>query len=160
MIIPNISGILEEEILGFSDKEAIKIIKKILKTTNKMLKVKKKHYISYIFVNNEEIHKINNDYRKIDRPTDVISFAMIDEDEIYNKKIGPFPVELGDVFISYEKIIEQAKSYNHSTKREFAFLVTHGLLHLLGFDHLEKDDEEEMFSLQEEILNKVKILRS
>ena len=80
--------------------------------------------------------------------------------EMYNKKTGPFPVELGDVFISYEKIIEQAKSYNHSTKREFAFLVTHGLLHLLGFDHLEKNDEEEMFSLQEEILNKVKILRS
>ena len=85
---------------------------------------------------------------------------MIDNDDNYHKKTGPFPEELGDVFISYEKIVEQAKEYNHSKKREFAFLVTHGVLHLLGYDHLQADEEEEMTSLQEQILNKVKILRS
>ena len=160
MIKANISGILDKSILDFDDKEAIKTIKKILKTVSKLCNVRGKHYISYIFVNNQEIHEINKNYRNIDRPTDVISFAMIDNDENYHKKIGPFPEELGDVFISYEKIIEQANEYKHSKKREFAFLVTHGVLHLLGYDHMETSEEEEMISLQEEILNKVKILRS
>lgn len=160
MIKANISGRLDENILDFDENEAIKTIKKILKVVNKVCNVKGKHYISYLFVDNQEIHEINKNYRNIDRPTDVISFAMIDNDDNYHKKTGPFPEELGDVFISYEKIVEQAKEYNHSKKREFAFLVTHGVLHLLGYDHLQADEEEEMTSLQEQILNKVKILRS
>ena len=160
MIKANISGRLDKNILDFDENEAKKTIKKILKVVNKVCNVKGKHYISYLFVDNQEIHEINKNYRNIDRPTDVISFAMIDNDDNYHKKTGPFPEELGDVFISYEKIVEQAKEYKHSKKREFAFLVTHGVLHLLGYDHLQADEEEEMTSLQEQILNKVKILRS
>lgn len=160
MIKANISGLTDKSLLGFDFSEGKKIINKILKIVSKKNKVRGKHYISYIFIDNEEIHRINKNYRNIDRPTDVISFAMIDDDDLYNKKVGPFPEELGDVFISYEKIIEQAKKYGHSIKREFAFLVTHGILHLLGYDHIEEEDEKEMFAYQEEILTKIKILRS
>lgn len=160
MIKANISGMINKELLGFGELEAKKIIKKILRIVSKKNNVRGRHFISFIFVNNEEIHKINKDYRNIDRPTDVISFAMIDDDDLYVKKVGPFPEELGDVFISYDKVIEQAEKYGHSIKREFAFLVTHGILHLLGYDHIEEDDEHEMFSYQEEILTKIKILRS
>ncbi len=131
-----------------------RITKKILKTVNKTLKIKGKHYISYIIVDNEEIHKINLQYRSVDRPTDVITFALIDAEE--DKAI---PEELGDVFISWEKIIEQASEYKHSILREFSFLVTHGILHALGYDHQTKDDEQIMFALQDEILNKLKITR-
>jgi len=101
-----------------------------------------------IMVNNESIHKINKEYRGIDRPTDVITFALED-----NKQINiPDCRVLGDVYISYDKVLEQAKEYNHSKKREICFLGVHGLLHLLGYDHMNKEDEEKMFELQKELL--------
>lgn len=101
-----------------------------------------------IIVNDEKIHKINKEYRKIDRPTDVISFALED-----NKMIETPEVRLlGDIYISYDRVIMQAKEYDHSTKREICFLAVHGLLHLLGYDHLTKTDEDKMFGLQKELL--------
>lgn len=103
---------------------------------------------SIIIVDNNKIHEINKEYRGIDRPTDVISFAL-EEDEDYEVKERL----LGDIFISIDKVYEQAKEYNHSVKRELFFLVTHGFLHLLGYDHMKKEDEEIMFPLQEKILN-------
>lgn len=103
---------------------------------------------SVIIIDNERIHEINKEYRGIDRPTDVISFAL-EEDEDYEVKERL----LGDIFISIDKVYEQAKEYNHSVKRELFFLVTHGFLHLLGYDHMKKEDEEIMFPLQEKILN-------
>lgn len=103
---------------------------------------------SIIIVDNNKIHEINKEYRGIDRPTDVISFAL-EEDENYEVKERL----LGDIFISIDKVYEQAKEYNHSVKRELFFLVTHGFLHLLGYDHMKKEDEEIMFPLQEKILN-------
>ena len=109
---------------------------------------------SVIIVNNEKIHEINKQYRGIDRPTDVISFAL-EEDENYEVKERL----LGDIYISIDKVYEQAKEYNHSVKRELFFLVTHGFLHLLGYDHMEKDEEEEMFSLQEKILDSYGVKR-
>lgn len=109
---------------------------------------------SVIIVDNEKIHEINKQYRGIDRPTDVISFAL-EEDENYEVKMRL----LGDIYISIEKVYEQAKEYNHSVKRELFFLVTHGFLHLLGYDHMEKDEEEEMFSLQEKILDSYGVKR-
>ena len=108
-----------------------------------------------IFINNEEIQKINKEYRGIDRCTDVISFALEDDDS--------FPVTevkvLGDIYISVDKIISQAKEYGHSEKRECAFLAVHGLLHLLGYDHMAKKDEEIMFKKQEAILDGYGITR-
>lgn len=101
------------------------------------------------------IHKLNKEHRNIDRPTDVISFAFEDEVEgsiSINKNLN-IPRVLGEIFICIEKAKEQAESYKHSFEREMAFLFTHGLLHLLGYDHMNEDDEKVMFKLQDEILD-------
>ena len=110
--------------------------------------------MSIIIVDNKEIHKINKEYRGIDRETDVISFAL-EEGETIDEPVKT----LGDIYISIDKVYEQAKEYGHSVKRELFFLVTHGFLHLLGYDHMNKDDEEKMFSLQEEILDSYGVKR-
>ena len=99
-----------------------------------------------IFVNKDEIQRINREFRKIDKVTDVISFALIDDTEIVQTN------ELGDIFICVERAREQAKEYGHSESREFAFLAVHGYLHLCGFDHQTKEEEEVMFKKQEDIL--------
>jgi len=108
-----------------------------------------------IIVDNKRIHEINKEYRGIDRETDVISFAMEDNMDV---KYEDFRL-LGDIYISIDKCYSQADDYGHSNEREICFLATHGILHLLGYDHMEKDDEEEMFSLQEELLNGFDIKR-
>lgn len=110
---------------------------------------------SLTFVDNEKIQVINRDYRGIDRPTDVISFALeeMEEDEVPILPEEGEPRVLGDIIISIERTHEQAAEYNHSFERELGFLVIHGLLHLLGYDHQTKEEEEEMFGLQEKILS-------
>ena len=108
-----------------------------------------------IFVTSEKIHEINKEYRNVDRVTDVISFALEDSIEGYVEEIRM----LGDIYICVEKMKEQAELYNHSVLREMCFLTTHGLLHLLGYYHMEEDDEKVMFSLQEELLNEYGIKR-
>ena len=109
---------------------------------------------SIIFVTPEEIQKLNSEYRKIDRVTDVISFAIEDdEDKILDLRI------LGDIYICIDKMLEQAKEYGHSNKRELSFLTVHGLLHLLGYDHQTVEEEKEMFGLQDKILEEEKIVR-
>ena len=111
---------------------------------------------SVIIVDNKTIHKINKEYRNIDRETDVISFALEDD-----KTINDSPIRvLGDIYISIEKAKEQAKEYGHSLKRELCFLMTHGFLHLLGYDHMKKEDENIMFPLQEKILNEFGVGRN
>lgn len=110
---------------------------------------------SVIIVDNKRIHEINKEYRGIDRPTDVISFALEDNEEI---EFDHYRV-LGDIYISIDKVREQAKAYGHSEKRELAFLTIHGFLHLLGYDHMEPEDEKVMFGKQEEILNEFGITR-
>ena len=121
--------------------------------------VKKEHLENCLFniiiVDNDYIHKLNKEYRGIDRPTDVISFAL--EDEIDNIKLD-FRV-LGDIYISLDKTNEQAKLYNHSFLRELSFLTIHGLLHLLGYDHMNKEEEKIMFKKQEDLLNDFGITR-
>lgn len=109
-----------------------------------------------IFITNEEIHKINKEYRKVDRPTDVISFALEDNKDIEYKDFRL----LGDIYISVDRAIEQAREYNHSLKRELCFLSTHGILHLLGYDHQTKKEEEIMFTKQKELLEKYGIQRN
>ena len=109
---------------------------------------------SIIFVTPEEIQKLNSEYRKIDRVTDVISFPLEDdEDKILDLRI------LGDIYICIDKMLEQAKEYGHSNKRELSFLTVHGLLHLLGYDHQTVEEEKEMFGLQDKILEEEKIVR-
>ena len=120
----------------------------------KKLKIKKGIF-NIIFVTNEEIHKINKEYRKVDRVTDVISFALEDNKDIEYKDFRL----LGDIYIAIDVAYEQAIEYNHSREREVCFLATHGLLHLLGYDHLTEDEEKEMFGKQEELLNAYDIKR-
>ena len=125
----------------------------LLKKTLEHLSLNFEPFISVTIVDNAYIHEINKTYRHIDRPTDVISFAFLDDnpkrDELF--KSGQMVV-LGEIYISYEKAQEQALSYGHSLDRELKFLFVHGLLHLLGYDHMKKEDEEIMFRLQDEIL--------
>ena len=125
----------------------------VINRTLKELKVKNAIF-SIIFVSLDEIHELNKQYRGIDRPTDVISFALEDDDD----KIMDFRV-LGDIYICIDKMQEQALSYGHSNKRELSFLTVHGLLHLLGYDHQTKEEEELMFGLQEKILKEENICR-
>ena len=106
------------------------------------------------------IKEINRDYRGIDKETDVISFAFLDNDERRVEKLqNPGIVDLGEIYISLPKAISQAEEYGHSLKRELYFLFLHGLLHLLGYDHMKKEDELIMFNLQDEILNQLGVLR-
>lgn len=111
--------------------------------------------LDVIIVDNEYIHKINKEYRGVDRPTDVISFALEDEPDIkLDHRI------LGDIYISIDKAREQANEYGHSLKRELCFLTVHGVLHLLGYDHMKsKKDEEVMFGKQDKILKDLEIER-
>lgn len=108
-----------------------------------------------IFVTNEEIHKINLTYRGVDRTTDVISFALEDVDgpEVPNIRL------LGDIYIAIDVAYEQAEMYNHSRIREICFLATHGILHLLGYDHMTENDEKVMFGKQKELLESYEIIR-
>ena len=111
-------------------------------------------FLSIIFVDEKTIQDLNKTYRGIDRVTDVISFALEDNPDM----VGDFRV-LGDIYICIPRMIEQSEEYGHSIKRELSFLVVHGLLHLLGYDHMIKEDEEVMFKLQELILNEENISR-
>jgi probable rRNA maturation factor len=114
-----------------------------------------KAILDIVFVNSDEIQEINREYRNIDRVTDVISFAFEDNDDV----ISDIRV-LGDIYICIPKMKEQAIEYQHSEKRELSFLTVHGILHLLGYDHMKsKHDEEVMFSLQDEILNSLNIVK-
>lgn len=103
-----------------------------------------------IFVDSEKIRQLNRDYRNIDRETDVISFALEDGEGTIPFAFGRL---LGDIYICVPKMKAQAKEYGHSVTREMGFLTVHGLLHLLGYDHMTKEEEKIMFQKQEEILN-------
>jgi len=107
-----------------------------------------------IFIDDDKMHEMNLSYRGIDRTTDVLSFALND-----NKHIDAIVNSLGDIFISIPKMKSQASDYGHSEKRELSFLVVHGMLHLLGYDHMNESDEKEMFDLQNEILNDLNIIK-
>lgn len=109
-----------------------------------------------IIVDNNYIHALNNTYRHIDRETDVITFALEDEDTLV---VGGNQRILGDIYISIDKAKSQAKEYGHSLLRELAFLAVHGFYHLLGYDHMNPSDEEVMFKKQDEVLDSCGIFR-
>lgn len=120
----------------------------VIENTLKHEKVTNANF-SIVFVDEEKIQELNKNYRGIDKVTDVISFAFEDNQLIVYNDIR----FLGEIFICIPRMIKQAEDYGHSEVRELAFLTVHGLLHLLGYDHMNKKDEEEMFALQEVILN-------
>ncbi len=124
-----------------------------IKITFDTLKVSKDYDLSVSFINDTTIKTMNRDYRNIDKATDVISFAMLDSlDEVNHDESG---LDLGDIFISVETAAKQAKNLNQSLNREILFLFIHGLLHLLGYDHQNLEEEAAMFSLQEEIIDEI-----
>ena len=126
--------------------------------------------VNLTLVDNEQIHRINKEYRQIDRPTDVLSFPLLSyetagdfsglEDETYeNFNPDTGEILLGDIVISVEKVMEQAMSYGHSPKREYAFLILHSMLHLFGYDHETEQEREEMEARQRSILDDLGIMR-
>lgn len=127
------------------------LFEKIGAAAEKQLHLSQTCEISVTFVRSAAIHKINRDYRGIDRPTDVISFAINDSPDL----IDDGEKDLGDLFINVNYARRQAKEYGHSLKREVCFLFTHGLLHCLGYDHMKPEDEKVMFALQEKILDPI-----
>ncbi|OAB33951.1 rRNA maturation RNase YbeY [Paenibacillus glacialis] len=124
--------------------------------------------VALTFVNDEQIHELNRDYRGIDRPTDVLSFAMNDslDDElaiVYELEGGAemeeLPDVLGDIIISVSRAKLQSEEFGHSLEREIGFLFVHGFLHLLGYDHQDKASEDEMMGKQEAVLVQVGLIR-
>lgn len=127
--------------------------------------------VNLTLTDNAGIHEINKNYRQIDRPTDVLSFPMLSYEtagdfssleEDYGGNFNPDTGEvlLGDIIISVDKVCEQAQSYGHSEKREFAFLIVHSMLHLFGYDHMTPEEAAVMEEKQNQILNEMKILRA
>ena len=145
------------EIFNETEKEI-----KELETVEKVLisAIKKENLENVVFnliiVNNEYIHELNKNYRNIDRETDVITFALEDEDSIV---LPNSERVLGDIYISIDKAESQADEYGHGLLRELSFLAVHGFYHLLGYDHMNKEDEEVMFKKQEEVLSEYGIFR-
>ncbi len=120
------------------------------------LNIKTNYEVDVSLVDFESIQQINRDYRGIDKITDVISFAFNDDKSELGAIKGDVPRLLGEIFICVPRALEQAKEIGNTPERELSFLFCHGLLHLLGYDHMKKCDEEIMFPLQEKILELTK----
>ncbi|MEN1969365.1 rRNA maturation RNase YbeY [Lentibacillus sp. N15] len=134
--------------------DTIDLLQRLLDFAAEQEEVSNEAEISINFVNNDEIQELNRNYRQQNKPTDVISFAMQETGEGELPVVGEdIPLVLGDIVISIDRAKEQASDYNHSLEREIGFLSVHGFLHLLGYDHMEKEEEEEMFQKQEDILH-------
>lgn len=137
----------------------IKLVEEVLQHAAKAEQVGAAE-VSVTFVTNSMIQDINKEYRGKDQPTDVISFAMEELGEGELEIVGSLePRMLGDIIISLDRTKEQAADYGHSFERELAFLAVHGFLHLLGYDHMNEQDEKKMFARQEEILASLGITR-
>lgn len=129
-------------------------IEQLLQFAAQHEKVTNNTELSVLFVSNEEITQLNNEYRHKNMPTDVLSFPMAEDDDDFQLIFANEgqPRLLGDIIISLDKAREQAEQYGHTLRRELAFLAVHGLLHLLGYDHETDTDEQIMFNKQKDIL--------
>ena len=146
------------EVFNQTDEEIkeLEVVEKVLVSAINKEKLEDVTF-NLIIVDNEYIHELNKNYRGIDRETDVITFALEDEDSI----VLPEEVErnLGDIYISIDKAVSQAEEYGHGLNRELSFLAVHGFYNLLGYDHMNPDDEKVMFTKQEEVLEEYGITR-
>lgn len=131
------------------DEEIEKIVEKSIEAALEEIEFTDDYEVSVSFVGDEEIHELNRDYRGVDRTTDVLSFPMDDE----------FTNMLGDIVININKVIEQAKEYGHSEKREISYLTVHSSLHLMGFDHEEEEDKKEMRAVEDRVMENLEISR-
>ncbi len=146
-------------------KEVREIIRKAASASLKYMDFPKNVEISVLLTDNEEIRKLNKLHREIDKATDVLSFPMFEYDENGDiiEEYADFSEEgdlcLGDIVISLERAMEQSEEYGHTFLREVGFLTVHSMLHLFGYDHMNDDDEKEMFGYQREILNEMDLKR-
>ena len=145
------------------NKKYENIIEKVVEQCFKEEKLENsKLYISITLTNPENIHRINKQYRDVDRETDVLSFPMFEKNELDEKiRNNDFEHEdvLGDIVISIEKVKGQAQEYGHSFEREFAYMIVHGFYHLMGYDHIKEEDKIVMRPKEENVLNKLGIRR-
>ena len=150
----------EIEFLDIDENE--EYIKLIQKVVNKCFEVENLQdsnlYISIILTNPKNIQEINKEHRNIDKPTDVLSFPMFEKNELENANFENTEV-LGDVIISIERVKEQAIEYGHGFDRELAYMVVHGFYHLMGYDHMIEEDKVVMRAKEENVLNKLEIVR-
>ena len=153
--------------LVYKDVEPNETFKEIIEIViNKCFSVEKlnnlKLYISVTLTTPQEIRKINNEFRKIDKETDVLSFPMFEKNEIdsiVDCGKNEVPETIGDVIISVERVEQQAKEYGHSFERELAYMVVHGFYHLMGYDHMNDNDKKVMRKKEENVLNMLNINR-
>lgn len=149
---------LYDQTVAGARTEDLQLVRELIALAGKTLKLRDDTEVSVTLMNNDAIQKINEEYRGVDRPTDVISFAMHDDDEddlivMDPEMAAEMPLNLGDIMISVDKVDEQAAFLKHSRERELGYLVVHGFLHLNGYDHMQPADETEMFALQRKILD-------
>lgn len=162
--------LFETEVVAKFDFECEEEAQKIIKYTLDYLKVPYEAEINLTLTDNPGIHELNKEYRDIDRPTDVLSFPLVDypepldfsiaeqsEEDYFNPDTGE--LLLGDIVISVDKVREQAAEYGHAERREYCFLIVHSMLHLLGYDHMEDNERAVMEKLQKEILDSAGIVR-
>ena len=135
--------------------EELETVEKVLYSAMEKEKLKDTSF-NLIIVDNKYIHELNKTYRNIDRETDVITFALEDDETVVN---GSDERILGDIYISIDKAKSQAEEYGHSLLRELSFLAVHGFYHLLGYDHMTEEDEKVMFGKQKEVLEEYGITR-
>lgn len=161
-IVMSMETIIYDE-TGKITEDMVEWMEDLLNVAARKLSVQDNAEVSITVVSNEKIKEINRDYRDKDKVTDVISFAIEDDEQELFKEFDlegvKIPRDLGDIFISYDKAVEQAEEFGHSVERELGFLMVHGFLHLNGYDHMTDEDEKKMFSLQEEILKEYGLKR-
>lgn len=161
--------IIEKEYNLDLDFDMESVIKKVVERTLDYVKCPYETEVCVTLTDNQRIHEINLEQRKIDAPTDVLSFptvsyeipgdfSVLDDDySCFHPDTGE--LILGDIVVSLDKVVSQAEEYNHSTKRELAFLIAHSMLHLSGFDHIDERERKEMERMQNEILTELGITR-
>lgn len=142
-----------------SNEKYEKLLNEVAKTCFETEKLDKTDlYLSITLSDEKYIHKINNEFRQVDRPTDVLSFPMFEKDEIPLEKTG-IPDVLGDIIICIPIVKKQAEEYEHSFERELAYMLVHGFYHLMGYDHMEEEDKKVMREKEENVLSKLNIIR-
>lgn len=145
-------------------EELTNLIKQIVNVCMKEEKLSELNfYLSVTLTTPEEIHKLNKQYREVDKETDVLSFPMFEKEEIdeirSQQKKNIVKEALGDIVISLERVKEQAKEYGHSFERELSYMVVHGFYHIMGYDHIEEQDKQKMRPKEEKILTIIKQTR-
>ena len=139
---------------NFANKELKEKIQEIFKIALNQTNTKSNISVNITVVGRNKIKELNSEFRNVNKVTDVLSFPLLDEYDLHNGEIldNSIVTDLGDIVICKSRATEQAQEYGHSFEREFCFLALHGMLHVLGYDHIEKQDEVVMFKLQDEIL--------